>query len=85
MKTVLWNIDSLDWKDPFPESIAQRVLREARRNRGGIILLQDIQRRTVAALPLMIELLQKDGFTFLRWNGSEFVAAPAQGPVSMQP
>jgi peptidoglycan/xylan/chitin deacetylase (PgdA/CDA1 family) len=27
LKSVMWNIDSLDWADPVPSSIAERVLR----------------------------------------------------------
>jgi peptidoglycan/xylan/chitin deacetylase (PgdA/CDA1 family)/tetratricopeptide (TPR) repeat protein len=82
MKSVLWNIDSEDWADPIPASIANRVLRTVTQQKQGIILFHDIHERTVEALPLILETLKKDGYTFLAWNGSEFVsdkqqAAPA--------
>jgi peptidoglycan/xylan/chitin deacetylase (PgdA/CDA1 family) len=72
MKTILWTADSLDWKDPFPESIAERVLRQIRRDNHGVILFHDIHRRTLAAIPIVIGRLQKEGFVFLKWNGTEF-------------
>jgi len=32
LKSVMWNIDSLDWADPIPESIAMRVLQDLTKN-----------------------------------------------------
>jgi peptidoglycan/xylan/chitin deacetylase (PgdA/CDA1 family) len=80
MKAVLWNVDSLDWKDPIPESIADRVMREVERSKRGIILFHDIHRRTLAVLPMVIDRLLAEGYTFLEWNGVDFVpsAVPAR-------
>ena len=83
MKTVLWNIDSMDWADPIPQSIANRVVTQVERQKHGIILFHDIHERTTEALPLVIAELQKRGYTFLAWDGRDFVvprgglAAPA--------
>ena len=69
LRSVLWNIDSRDWADPIPQSIAQRVLVEAEREGRGIILFHDIHGRTVQALPRVIEGLLKRGFRFAYWDG----------------
>ena len=84
MKAVLWNVDSLDWKDPLPESIAERVVQQVNRYGRGIILFHDIHRRTLAALPLVINRLRAEGYTFLAWNGSEFAVPgrPSTSPLS---
>ncbi len=76
LRSVMWNIDSLDWADPIPESIVQRVLREAEKERGGIILMHDIQSRTVDALPRIITALKQRGYAFLRWDGKGLVREP---------
>ncbi len=70
LRSVIWNIDSRDWADPIPQSIAQRVLDEATREGRGIILMHDIHGRTVQALPQVIEGLLKRGFRFAHWDGS---------------
>jgi peptidoglycan/xylan/chitin deacetylase (PgdA/CDA1 family) len=69
LRSVVWNIDSRDWADPIPQSIAQRVLDEAAHEERGIILFHDIHGRTVQALPRAIEGLLKQGFRFARWDG----------------
>ena len=68
LRSVLWNIDSRDWADPIPQSIAQRVIDEAEREGRGIILFHDIHGRSVQALPMAIEGLLKRGFRFARWE-----------------
>jgi peptidoglycan/xylan/chitin deacetylase (PgdA/CDA1 family)/uncharacterized caspase-like protein len=72
MKAVLWNIDSRDWADPIPDSIANRVLQLAESEHRGIVLFHDIQARTVEALPTVIEALQKRGYRFATWNHGDF-------------
>jgi peptidoglycan/xylan/chitin deacetylase (PgdA/CDA1 family)/uncharacterized caspase-like protein len=84
MKTVLWNIDSQDWADPVPQSIANRVVNQVERQKRGIILFHDIHERTTEALPLVLAELQKRGYTFLAWDGRDF-GAPRGGPVAPAP
>jgi len=84
MKTVLWNVDSQDWADPVPQSIANRVVNQVERQKRGIILFHDIHERTTEALPLVIAELQKRGYTFLAWDGRDFVV-PRGGPVAPAP
>lgn len=73
MKEVLWNIDSMDWADPIPKSIANRVIRQIDSEQRGIILFHDIHGRTPEALPDVLDTLQKEGYRFLSWNGTDFV------------
>ena len=72
LKSVMWNIDSLDWADPVPSSIAERVLRSVDKEGRGIILFHDIHERTVKALPLVLEKLAAEGYQFAGWDGSTF-------------
>ncbi|UUZ49918.1 polysaccharide deacetylase family protein [Massilia sp. B-10] len=46
LRSVMWNIDSLDWADPVPSSIADRVLRSVDKEGRGIILFHDIHARS---------------------------------------
>jgi peptidoglycan/xylan/chitin deacetylase (PgdA/CDA1 family) len=75
----MWNVDSLDWADPIPESIVQRVLREIDKEKGGIILMHDVQARAVDALPRIITALKQRGYHFLRWDGTRLVQDAAAG------
>jgi peptidoglycan/xylan/chitin deacetylase (PgdA/CDA1 family)/uncharacterized caspase-like protein len=79
MKTMIWSIDSLDWADPIPTSIANRVIGEAKTKGHGVILFHDIHGRTAEALPAIIETLQAEGFRFVLWDGSQII--DRGGPV----
>jgi uncharacterized caspase-like protein/peptidoglycan/xylan/chitin deacetylase (PgdA/CDA1 family) len=72
LKSVMWNIDSLDWADPVPSSIADRVLRSVDKEGRGIVLFHDIHERTVKALPLVLEKLAAEGYQFAGWDGTTF-------------
>ncbi|MFN0301520.1 MAG: polysaccharide deacetylase family protein, partial [Burkholderiales bacterium] len=83
LRSVMWNIDSLDWADPVPSSIADRVLRTLEKERRGIILFHDIHERTVKALPLVLDRLVADGYQFAGWDGGGFtVAKGAAAPAA---
>lgn len=86
LKSVMWNIDSLDWADPVPASIAERVLREVNREGRGIILFHDIHDRAVKALPAILDRLAAEGYSFAGWDGKAFTvskdrAAPVAKPA----
>ena len=84
LRSMMWNIDSLDWADPVPTSIADRVLRSVEKEGRGIILFHDIHERTVKALPLILERLAAEGYQFAGWDGGAFKvdakSAPAPAP-----
>jgi peptidoglycan/xylan/chitin deacetylase (PgdA/CDA1 family) len=79
LRSVVWNIDSEDWADPLPESIAHRVVQEAEKAGRGIVLMHDIHARSVEALPIVIRELRKRGFQFARWNGQKIVVDSVSG------
>lgn len=72
LRSIMWNVDSLDWADPVPTSIADRVLREVDKENHGILLFHDIHERTVKALPLILDRLVADGYQFAGWDGTDF-------------
>jgi polysaccharide deacetylase family sporulation protein PdaB len=64
MYCIQWDVDSLDWKDPPVEDIVKRVT--TRVKSGSIVLFHNAAKNTPAALPTIIENLQKQGYTFLK-------------------
>jgi peptidoglycan/xylan/chitin deacetylase (PgdA/CDA1 family) len=64
LRSVLWNIDSLDWADPIPSSVTDRVLRVIAHEKRGIILFHDIHDRAGKVLPVLIPKLRAEGYTF---------------------
>ena len=58
---VLWSVDSQDWRDRDPASIARRVVDQVRP--GAIVLLHDSP-ATARALPVLIDGLRRRGYSF---------------------
>jgi uncharacterized caspase-like protein len=77
MTEILWNVDSWDWGDPIPSSIAERVVDRLEASKKGILLFHDIHKQTVAALPFIMEELSRRGY---RW--SDLQGAAAEVPVA---
>ena len=75
LRSMMWNIDSLDWSDPIPKSIAARVIGEVQKQQRGIILFHDIHARTVQALPLVLDQLVAEGYKFASWKDGQFLSA----------
>ncbi len=75
LRSMMWNIDSLDWSDPIPKSIAARVIGEVQKQQRGIVLFHDIHARTVQALPLVLDQLVAEGYKFASWKDGQFVSA----------
>ncbi|MEV0378603.1 polysaccharide deacetylase family protein [Nonomuraea sp. NPDC050643] len=59
---ILWNVDTLDWRDRVSTTVAKRA---GEAKPGSIILLHDIHRTTVDAVPAMLDKLGKKGYTFV--------------------
>ena len=72
LQSVMWNIDSLDWADPIPSSVAERVLQAVEKQGHGIILFHDIHDRAVKALPIVLDRLVAEGYKFAGWDGTAF-------------
>lgn len=60
---ILWDVDPLDWRDRDSRLVRARVLSHARR--GSIILMHDIHRTSVDAVPAIIAGLRSRGFTLV--------------------
>ena len=62
-RTVLWDVNSYDWKDLPPIEVAQRVVERARP--GSIILMHDGGRDhtgTIDAVKLLVPELRARGY-----------------------
>ena len=65
MKTIQWDVDSLDWKDSAtPDSIVTRVTSKVKN--GSIVLFHNDADFTPEALPVILEKLQSEGYTFVK-------------------
>ncbi|MCS7246192.1 MAG: polysaccharide deacetylase family protein [Thermomicrobium sp.] len=61
---VLWTVDSLGWRGIAPEQVVDRVVRAAAP--GAIVLLHvGAQSTDAAALPALIDALEREGYRFL--------------------
>ncbi len=58
--TIMWSIDTVDWKRPPPEILKERVLKKLH---NGAIILMHPTAPTAQALPSLIEEIQKRGYT----------------------
>jgi peptidoglycan/xylan/chitin deacetylase (PgdA/CDA1 family) len=66
MRTVTWDVDSIDWTSPGCDEIAAKVRREVRHR--SIVLLHDgggNRTQTVCALPRIIRDLRNRGYRFV--------------------
>lgn len=59
MYTILWTMDTIDWQNPSPSTVMQRILKKM--HTGGIVLMHPTKASTYA-LDLMIETLQGKGY-----------------------
>ncbi|MDD3839256.1 MAG: polysaccharide deacetylase family protein [Clostridia bacterium] len=62
-KTIMWSIDTIDWKREGKDIIIDRVLKNP--HNGAIVLMHPTQ-YTVEALPAIIEGLDKKGFKVVK-------------------
>ena len=69
-RTILWDVDPLDWKRPGPAVVTRRIVRATRP--GSIILSHDIHPGTIKAMPETFDQLQAKGFKFV--TVSELIA-----------
>jgi len=76
LRSVLWNIDSLDWADPVPSSVADRVLKGIAEEKRGIILFHDIHDRAGKVLPDLIPRLRGEGYRFAALDGDGNLVKP---------
>lgn len=61
--TILWSVDPEDWKRPGPAVVANRLVSGARP--GGILLVHDLHKPTVDAMPSTLDQLLAQGYQFV--------------------
>ncbi|MCF6469103.1 polysaccharide deacetylase family protein [Nonomuraea sp. MG754425] len=59
---ILWNVDTMDWRDRVSAVVARRA---GKATPGSIVLMHDIHRSTVDAVPEILDTLGRKGFTFV--------------------
>ena len=60
MYCVQWDVDSLDWKDPTPQQMVDRI--KSNIGSGSIILMHNGAKNTPEALPMIIEAIRAEGY-----------------------
>ena len=63
MHAIQWDVDSLDWKNPTPQQIACRVLKNVKP--GSIVLFHNGAKNTPTALPAILKTLQAEGYSIV--------------------
>jgi peptidoglycan/xylan/chitin deacetylase (PgdA/CDA1 family) len=66
MLSVLWSVDSQDYTQPGVDAIVQNVVDNV--HPGAIVLMHDaggVRTQTLAALPLIVRQLRRDGYRFV--------------------
>lgn len=60
MKTILWSVDTVDWRNPDPDQMSKRVLSKVH---PGAMILMHPTKSSASALEQMIEGIQQKGYT----------------------
>lgn len=64
MKMIQWSVDSVDWQEPDPDTIINRITEGT--ESGSILLFHNDLENTAQALPQLLTALKQKGFTFSR-------------------
>ncbi|WP_313814657.1 polysaccharide deacetylase family protein [Glutamicibacter sp.] len=76
---VLWDVDTLDWKDLNAQKAVDTAMKEVKP--GSIILMHDIHQTSVDAVPSLVSKLTADGYKLVTvqqlFNGADFTAGKA--------
>ncbi|MPN24341.1 Peptidoglycan-N-acetylglucosamine deacetylase [bioreactor metagenome] len=60
--SIMWTIDSLDWKNPGVDKIISRIVENI--EPGAIVLMHQSAPQTAEALPEIIANLKEKGYSF---------------------
>ena len=63
MPAIMWSIDTRDWADHDAAIVCSRAVANA--TPGAIILMHDIHKTSVDAVPCILDALQKQGYRFV--------------------
>ncbi len=62
MRVIQWNVDSIDWDKPTPETIIERTTKDIQS--GSVLLFHNDLDNTTEALPQVLKSLKEQGFEF---------------------
>jgi peptidoglycan/xylan/chitin deacetylase (PgdA/CDA1 family) len=82
-RTILWDVDPLDWKRPGPAVVRSRILKETQP--GSIVLSHDIHPGTIEAMPSTFDALEAKGFKFVTVSELIRMAKPKASHPSPSP
>lgn len=77
LSTILWDVDTLDWKHPGVQKVINTAVGQAKP--GSIILVHDIHASTLAALEGIVTGLQARGFKLVTVSELMSIARKASG------
>lgn len=80
MISVLWNIDSMDWANPIPESIVEKTLAQLDKDKKGVLLFHDTHSQVIKALPSILDGLALRGYKVVTLDGRSFTENTAGLP-----
>ncbi len=63
MHCIQWDVDSLDWKDPTPDEMQNRI--KTKIKPGSIILMHNGAKNTPTALPMILKTIKEEGYTIV--------------------
>ena len=63
MYCIQWDIDSVDWQDPTPQEMVQKIT--SKLQSGSIILMHNGAKNTPEALPQIIDTVRAEGYEFV--------------------
>lgn len=63
MTAIMWSVDTRDWADRSSDVVYNRVVSGTKP--GAIIILHDIHKTSVDAVPRILKTLQKQGYAFV--------------------
>ncbi|WP_411080951.1 polysaccharide deacetylase family protein [Streptomyces sp. cmx-18-6] len=79
LSQVLWSATAKDYSTNDSALITKRIVDQA--SKDGVILLHDIYKGTVPAVPGIVDALQKDGYTFVTVPELMAPAVPEPGTI----
>ncbi len=62
LSVIIWSLDTFDWKRPPPAQIVKETVQRIKP--GAVILCHDIHPGTIEAIPVLIDDLKKQGYSF---------------------
>lgn len=63
LTSVLWDVDTLDWKNRDAQKVCDSIVKEAAD--GKIVLIHDIHETSIAGLELALPILHEQGYQFV--------------------